>query len=166
MCPAAEVFGNKRTEGVRCAWYGQRIAKLLLRNKADIFHKNSEGLKASELAYRFNYQELGDYLLEKERIFADQRNWVHYGAVTEGEAAFRDCQHGKYRNVETALEKGVVTVGTQHYHKKNTLLHVAAVNGHMVSGRTGWRTLLRVATDDEFSVCSASLSFAFEKTRR
>lgn len=57
--------------------------------------------------------------------------------LTEENACWRaqDCQHGKYRQVESALDQGHVTVGTQHYHKKNTLLHVAAVNGHLVSLR-------------------------------
>uniref|UniRef100_A0A7S4JV11 Uncharacterized protein n=2 Tax=Guillardia theta TaxID=55529 RepID=A0A7S4JV11_GUITH len=49
-----------------CAMNGQkRIAKLLLRNKANINATNSAGNSSLHLAYQLNYKELGDYLRSK-----------------------------------------------------------------------------------------------------
>jgi ankyrin repeat protein len=42
-----------------------RIAKLLLRNKADINAQNSQGNTPLHLAMEFNYKKLADYLAEK-----------------------------------------------------------------------------------------------------
>jgi ankyrin repeat protein len=49
-----------------CAMNGQkRLAKLLLRNKADINAVNEEGNSALHLTFALNYRELGDYLISK-----------------------------------------------------------------------------------------------------
>uniref|UniRef100_A0A7S0EKM8 Uncharacterized protein n=1 Tax=Hanusia phi TaxID=3032 RepID=A0A7S0EKM8_9CRYP len=57
---------DNNTMLLTCAMNGQkRIAKLLLRNKADMNATNSAGNSALHLAYQLNYKELGDYLRSK-----------------------------------------------------------------------------------------------------
>ena len=49
-----------------CAQNGQkRIAKLLLRNFADMNAVNARGDSAMHLCFKFNYRELGEYLKSK-----------------------------------------------------------------------------------------------------
>lgn len=60
-------FGpDNNTMLLACAQNGQkRIAKLLLRNGADMNAPNDKGDTAMHLCYKFNYKELGEYLKSK-----------------------------------------------------------------------------------------------------
>lgn len=64
-----------------CAMNGQkRLAKLLLRNKADINAVNDDGNSALHLTFALNYRELGDYLITKgahEHIRNNKGNTCH-----------------------------------------------------------------------------------------
>jgi ankyrin repeat protein len=51
---------------LECAQNGQkRIAKLLLRNFAEMNAQNSNGDTSLHLCFKFNYTELGEYLKSK-----------------------------------------------------------------------------------------------------
>jgi len=65
--PADSRFGqDNNTMLLVCAQNGQkRIAKLLLRNFAEMNAQNDKGDTAMHLCYKFNYKELGEYLKSK-----------------------------------------------------------------------------------------------------
>jgi ankyrin repeat protein len=65
--PVNSRFGpDNNTMLIQCAINGQkRIAKLLLRNFAEMNAQNNKGDTAMHCCYKFNYKELGEYMKSK-----------------------------------------------------------------------------------------------------